>query len=94
MILTTTDTIQDAIVQSYLGIVTAEVVCGHKPLQSSPFYEKLLEEAQQKVLSKLEQRARALSADAVIGIKIHTIASEATVILMVITATGTAVKIR
>jgi uncharacterized protein YbjQ (UPF0145 family) len=85
MILTTTDVIQDAVIQSYLGIVTAEVIYGSNFLRDffasirdivggrTGSYERLFEEGQQKALSELEQRARRLGADAVIGIEIDTV---------------------
>ncbi|NJL62101.1 MAG: YbjQ family protein [Methylacidiphilales bacterium] len=108
MILTTTDVIQDVIVQSYLGIVTAEVVYGSNFLRDffagirdivggrTGSYERLFEEGQQKALSELEQRARRLGADAVIGIEIDTgtINIDQSGVLILITASGTAVKIR
>jgi uncharacterized protein YbjQ (UPF0145 family) len=108
MILTTTDVIQDAVIQSYLGIVTAEVVYGSNFLRDffasirdivggrTGSYERLFEEGQQKALSELEQRARRLGADAVIGIEIDTgtINIDQSGVLILITASGTAVKIR
>ncbi|PAX51511.1 YbjQ family protein [Brunnivagina elsteri] len=108
MILTTTDVIQGAVVQSYLGIVTAEVVYGSNFLRDffasirdivggrTGSYERLFEEGQQKALSELEQRARRLGADAVIGIEIDTgtINIDQSGVLILITASGTAVKIR
>jgi uncharacterized protein YbjQ (UPF0145 family) len=107
MILTTTDVIQGAVVRSYLGIVTAEVVYGSNFLRDffasirdviggrTASYERLFEEGQQKALSELEQRARRLGADAVVGIEIDTgtINVDQSGVLMLITATGTAVKL-
>ncbi len=108
MILTTTDVIQDVVIQSYLGIVTAEVIYGSNFLRDffasirdivggrTGSYERLFEEGQQKALSELEQRARRLGADAVIGIEIDTgtINLDQSGVLILITASGTAVKIR
>jgi uncharacterized protein YbjQ (UPF0145 family) len=108
MILTTTDVIQGAVIQSYLGIVTAEVVYGSNFLRDffagirdvvggrTGSYESLFEQGQRKALEELEQRARRLGADAVIGIDIETgtINVDQSGVLMLITATGTAVKIR
>ena len=107
MILTTTDVIQGKIVQSYLGIVTAEVVYGSNFLRDffagirdviggrTGSYEKLFQEGQQKALDELKERGRRLGADAVIGIEIDTgtINVDQSGVLMLITATGTAVKI-
>ncbi|MDJ0735305.1 MAG: YbjQ family protein [Nostocaceae cyanobacterium] len=108
MILTTTDVIQGAIIDSYLGIVTAEVVYGSNFLRDffasirdiiggrTGSYERLFQEGQQKALAELETRAQALGADAVIGIEIDTgtINVDQSGVLILITATGTAVKMR
>ncbi|MBW4672270.1 MAG: YbjQ family protein [Cyanomargarita calcarea GSE-NOS-MK-12-04C] len=84
MIITTTDVIQGAVIRSYLGIVTAEVVYGSNFLRDfmasirdfvggrTGSYERLFEEGQRKALAELEQRAMRLGADAVIGIEIDT----------------------
>ncbi|MBC5795345.1 YbjQ family protein [Sphaerospermopsis sp. LEGE 00249] len=108
MLLSTTDVIQCAIIDSYLGIVTAEVVYGSNFLRDflasirdivggrSGSYERLFEEGQRKALEQLEQRAQRLGADAVIGIEIDTgtINVDQSGVLLLITATGTAVKMR
>lgn len=107
MILSTTDVIQGKIVQSYLGIVTAEVVYGSNFLRDffagirdviggrTGSYEKLFQEGQQKALNELKERGQRLGADAIIGIEIDTgtINVDQSGVLMLITATGTAVKI-
>ncbi|MBD2451999.1 YbjQ family protein [Nostoc sp. FACHB-152] len=108
MILTTTDVIQGAVIDSYLGIVTAEVVYGSNFLRDffasirdviggrTGSYERLFEEGQRKALAELEQRAQRLGANAVIGIEIDTgtINVDQSGVLMLITATGTAVRMR
>ena len=108
MILTTTDVIQGTIIQSYLGIVTAEVVYGSNFLRDffasirdinggrTGSYERLFEEGQRKALEELERRALRLGADAVIGIEVDTgtINVDQSGVLILITATGTAVKLR
>ncbi len=108
MILTTTDVLQGAIIDSYLGIVTAEVVYGSNFLRDffagirdiiggrTGSYERLFQEGQQKALAELESRAQRLGADAVIGIEIDTgtINVDQSGVLILITATGTAVKMR
>ncbi|MBD2663764.1 hypothetical protein B6N60_01345 [Richelia sinica FACHB-800] len=108
MLLTTTDVIQGAVIQSYLGIVTAEVVYGSNVLRDffasirdvvggrTGSYERLFEQGQRKALEELELRAQRLGADAVIGIEIDTgtINVDQSGFLLLITATGTAVKIR
>ncbi|MBE9234019.1 YbjQ family protein [Cuspidothrix issatschenkoi LEGE 03284] len=84
MLITTTDVIQGAVIQSYLGVVTAEVVYGSNFLRDflasirdivggrTGSYERLFEEGQRKALEELEQRAHRLGADAVVGIAVDT----------------------
>ncbi|WP_414549426.1 YbjQ family protein [Anabaena sp. CCY 0017] len=108
MIVTTTDVIQGAIIDSYLGIVTAEVVYGSNFIRDffasirdviggrTASYERLFEQGQRKAIEELEQRAQRLGADAVIGIEFDTgtINIDQSGVLLLITATGTAVKMR
>ncbi len=108
MILTTTDVIQGAVIDSYLGIVTAEVVYGSNFLRDffasirdivggrTGSYERLFEQGHKKALEELEQRAQRLGANAVIGIEMDTgtINVDQSGVLMLITATGTAVRMR
>jgi len=107
MLVTTTDTIQNQNVEAYLGVVTAEVVYGTNALRDlfagirdviggrTGSYEKVFEKGQQKAIEELKQRAQKLNADAVIGIEIDTgtISVDEKGVLLLITATGTAVKL-
>jgi uncharacterized protein YbjQ (UPF0145 family) len=108
MLLSTTDVIQGAIVESYLGVVTAEVVYGTNALRDffagirdivggrTASYERVFERGQQDALAELEQRASRLGANAVIGIELDTgtINVDQSGSLLLITATGTAVVIQ
>lgn len=108
MILTTTDVIQGAVIDSYLGIVTAEVVYGTNALRDffagirdiiggrTNSYEEIFRKGHLEAMRELEQRARQLGADAVIGIEIDTgtINVDAGGALLLITASGTAIKLR
>lgn len=108
MILTTTDIIQGAVVESYLGIVTAEVVYGSNALRDffagirdiiggrTGSYEEVFRKGQQDAISELQQRAQRLGADAVVGIEIDTgtINIDERGALLLITATGTAVRLQ
>jgi uncharacterized protein YbjQ (UPF0145 family) len=108
MIVTTTDTIQGAIIDSYLGIVTAEVVYGTNVLKDffasmrdvfggrTGSYERVFEKGQSEAIAELKERARKLGADAVIGVEIDTgtINIDQQGALLLITASGTAVKLR
>ena len=107
MLVTTTDTVQNMSIKTYLGIVTAEVVYGTNVLKDffagirdtlggrTGSYEKVFEKGQQKAIEELKQRAQKLNADAVIGIEIDTgtISVDNKGVLLLITATGTAVKL-
>lgn len=107
MLVTTTDTIQNQSVETYLGVVTAEVVYGTNVLRDffagirdtiggrTGSYERIFEKGQQKAIEELKQRAQKLNADAIIGIEIDTgtINVDAKGVLLLITATGTAVKL-
>lgn len=107
MLVTTTDTIQNQSIEAYLGVVTAEVVYGTNALRDffagirdaiggrTGSYEKVFEKGQQKAIDELKQRATKLNADAVIGIEIDTgtINVDEKGVLLLITATGTAVKL-
>lgn len=108
MILTTTDVLQGQIVDTYLGIVTAEVVYGSNALRDffagirdiiggrTGSYERVFEKGHQDALKELEERAARLGADAVIGIEIDTgtINVDDRGALLLITASGTAIKLR
>ncbi|MCC0178003.1 YbjQ family protein [Waterburya agarophytonicola K14] len=107
MLVTTTDTIQNQSIENYLGIVTAEVVYGTNVLKDffagirdtiggrTGSYERVFEKGQQKAIEELKQRAQKLNADAVIGIEIDTgtISVDNKGVLLLITATGTAVQL-
>ncbi|MEM9265143.1 MAG: YbjQ family protein [Cyanobacteria bacterium P01_F01_bin.13] len=107
MILATTDTLQGKNIKEYLGIVTAEVIYGSNALRDffasirdvlggrTGSYERVFERGQQDALKELQERAQRLGADAVIGIQIKTdtINLDETGVLMLITASGTAIKL-
>lgn len=106
MLVTTTDTVQNRVIDEYLGIVTAEVVYGTNVLKDffagirdaiggrTGSYERVFEKGQQKAIAELEKRAQKLGADGVVGIEIDTgtINIDEKGVLLLITATGTAVK--
>lgn len=108
MIVTTTDVIQGATIDGYLGIVTAEVVYGSNALRDffagirdiiggrTGSYERVFEQGQRDALAELQQRAQRLGADAVVGVELDTgtINLDQSGVLLLITATGTAVKLR
>ncbi len=105
MLLSTTSTLQGKNVEEYLGIVTAEVIIGANFIKDimgglrdffggrSATYEKVLQDARQNALSELMQRAQGLGANAIIGIDLdfETIGGGGSMLMVV--ASGTAVRI-
>ena len=105
MLVTTTHTIEGRKVQDYLGIVTGEVIVGaniFKDLMAgirdivggrAGAYEATLRDARAEALNELKSEARALGADAVIGVDLdYEVLGQGGSMLMV-SASGTAVKL-
>lgn len=105
MILTTTQSVEGRNIIEYKGIVFGEVISGVNFLKDfgasirniiggrSSSYENELLSARKKALMELEDRARAMGADAVVGIDIdYEVLGEGGGMLMV-TASGTAVRL-
>ena len=105
MILTTTPTIEGHTITEYKGVVFGEVIAGVNFIKDfgasirniiggrSGSYESELIEARNNALKELEERARALGADAVVGIDIdYEVLGQNNGMLMV-TASGTAVRL-
>ena len=105
MILTTTQSIEGRTIVEYKGIIFGEVISGVNFFKDfgasirniiggrSNSYEKELLSARTNALNELEERAREIGADAVIGIDIdYEVLGEGGGMLMV-TASGTAVKL-
>jgi len=103
MILTTTPSVEGRSIQTYKGIVFGEVISGVNFIKDftagltnffggrSGSYENELMAARNTAMQELEQRARDLGANAVVGIDIdYEVLGEAGSMLMV-TASGTAV---
>jgi uncharacterized protein YbjQ (UPF0145 family) len=105
MLLTTTPTIEGRPIQQYLGVVTAETIIGANIFKDlfagirdivggrSGTYERVIEEARQSALTELQQKAQNMGANAVVGIDLdfETVGSGGSMLMVV--ATGTAVKI-
>ncbi|OKH39282.1 hypothetical protein NIES2119_05940 [[Phormidium ambiguum] IAM M-71] len=108
MIITTTDVIQGAQIDAYLGIVTAEVVYGTNALRDffagirdivggrTGSYEQVFEKGQKEAIAELQRRAQSMGANAVLGVEVDTgtINVDQRGALLLITAIGTAVKLR
>ena len=105
MIMTTTTVIENQPVREYLGIVTGEVIVGANIFKDlfagirdivggrSGAYEGALRNARRQAFAELEGEARDLNANAVIGIDIdYEVIGEKGSMLMV-SVSGTAVRI-
>ena len=105
MIMSTTTAIEGRPVREYLGIVTGEVSVGANIFKDlfasvrdsvggrSGSYETTLRDARKTALDEIAQEARALGADAVIGIDLdYEVLGQGGSMLMV-TASGTAVRL-
>jgi len=103
MIITTTHTVEGRRIREYKGVVFGEVIAGVNFLKdfaaglSNIFggravsYEDELIEARESALREMEQRARALGANAVVGVDVdYEVLGQGGSMLMV-TASGTAV---
>ena len=106
MILTTTPTIEGRQIVAYKGVVFGEVIAGVDFLRDiaasirnfvggrSGSYEEELIHAREQAMDEMRQRAQAMGADAVIGIDIDYEVLGANNGMLMVTASGTAVKLR
>lgn len=105
MILTTTPSVEGRTITEYKGVVFGEVVAGVNFIRDfkasirnfiggrSGSYEDELIKARAQAMNEMSERAAKLGADAVVGIDIdYEVLGEANGMLMV-TASGTAVKL-
>jgi len=105
MILSTTNTIEGKPVNDYLGIVTGETIIGANIFKDffasirdivggrSGSYERVLGEAKDTALKEMKEEAIKLNANAVIGIDLdyETVGKNGG--MLMVTASGTAVKL-
>jgi uncharacterized protein YbjQ (UPF0145 family) len=105
MLVSTTSVIEGRPVKDYLGVVTGEVIVGANIFKDlfagirdivggrSGSYESTLRDARATALEELQNEARALGADAVIGVDLdyETLGKGGT--MLMVTASGTAVKL-
>ncbi|MEJ7684248.1 MAG: YbjQ family protein [Segetibacter sp.] len=105
MITTTTHSIDGHPVQHYLGIVSSESIIGANIFKDllaglrdiaggrSGTYEKVIEEARTNAMNELIQKAQSIGANAIIGIDLdfETIGTASSMLMVM--ATGTAVRI-
>jgi uncharacterized protein YbjQ (UPF0145 family) len=105
MILTTTPTIEGRQITEYKGVVFGEVIAGVDFLRDiaasirnfvggrSGSYEEELVRARTDAMNEMSQRAQAMGADAVVGIDIDYEVLGANNGMLMVTASGTAVKL-
>jgi uncharacterized protein YbjQ (UPF0145 family) len=105
MITTTTPAIEGKPVQQYLGIVSAESIIGANIFKDlfagirdivggrSATYEKVIDEARTNAMNELIQKAQAIGANAIIGIDLdfETVGTGGSMLMVL--ATGTAVRV-
>ena len=103
MLMTTTPTIEGRPIRQYLGVVTSETIIGANFFRDflasirdviggrSGSYETVLREAKTTALRELEDEARRLGANAVVGIDLdyETVGQGGS--MLMVTASGTAV---
>ncbi|MBT8316367.1 MAG: heavy metal-binding domain-containing protein [Lutibacter sp.] len=104
MILTTTNTLETHPIKEYIGIVSGETIIGANIFKDffagirdivggrSGSYEKVLREAKEIALKEMEEQAQRVGATAVIGIDLdyETVGKNGG--MLMVTASGTAVK--
>lgn len=104
MIVTTTNTIEGKIIKEYKGIVTGETIIGANIFKDimasirdivggrSASYEKVLKEAKDIALKEMQQRAKEMGANAILGVDLdyETVGAKG---MLMVTASGTAVVI-
>ena len=105
MITTTTNTIEGRPIREYFGLVTGEAIMGANVFRDfmagltdlvggrSGTYESKFAEARETALQELEDEARRKGANAVVGIDIDYEVLGASNGMLMVTATGTAVRI-
>jgi uncharacterized protein YbjQ (UPF0145 family) len=105
MITTTTHTVDGRRIRQYLGLVTGEAIMGANVIRDfmagltdlvggrSGTYESKFAEARETALQEMEEEAQRKGADAVVGIDIDYQVLGANNGMLMVTATGTAVKI-
>jgi uncharacterized protein YbjQ (UPF0145 family) len=105
MILTTTTSVDGRPVRTYLGLVTGEAILGANLFRDlfagirdivggrSAAYERELAKARQVALDELSDKARQLGADAIVGIDLDYEVLGAQSGMLMVSASGTAVKL-
>lgn len=105
MIITTTPSVEGRQITEYKGVVFGEVIAGVNFIKDiaaglssffggrSSSYEEELIQARESAMSEMEQRALRLGADAVVGVDIDYEVLGADNGMLMVTASGTAVRL-
>lgn len=106
MILTTTPTVEGHTITEYKGVVFGEIISGVNFIKDfkaslrdivggrSGSYEEELINARNQAMRELEERARQLNADAVVGIDLDYEVLGQNGSMLMVSASGTAVKLQ
>ena len=106
MILTTTPSVEGKIIREYRGIVTGEAIVGANIFRDvfarvrdivggrSAAYEKELRRSRETALAEMSEEARAKGADAVVGIDLDYEVVGTGGSMLMVAASGTAVRLR
>ena len=104
MIITTTPTVEGQPAREYLGVVVGEVIVGANIFKDlfagirdivggrSGAYEGALRDARHEALREIEQEARALGADAVVGVDLDYEVVGQNGSMLMVSISGTAIK--
>ena len=105
MLVSTTPTIEGRPIRDYLGVVAGEAILGANIFRDifasvrdviggrSGSYEKVLRQAREEALSEMQATARALGADAVVGIDYDYETLGANGSMLMVAVSGTAVRL-
>lgn len=105
MIITTTPSVEGHTIQEYKGVVFGEIISGVDFIRDigasfrnffggrSEGYEEELMTAREQAMAEMEQRAQRLGADAVVGVDIDYEVLGADNGMLMVTCSGTAVKL-
>ena len=106
MILTTTPTVDGKTIKKYHGVVTGEAILGANLFRDffanvvdivggrSGAYEKELNKAREIAFEELQERAKALGADAVVGIDLDYEVIGGSGSMLMVSVSGTAVSLQ
>jgi uncharacterized protein YbjQ (UPF0145 family) len=106
MILTTTPGIDGRHISEYLGVVTSQTIIGANFFKDilaglrdffggrSGAYEKVLDQAREFAITEMMKRAKSMGADAIVGINLgyETVGTHGS--MLMVTVSGTAVKLQ